>query len=206
PTPCANARINLETTHPRRKLRQASRLSLRESVLEGDIFPLNPSKLAQLLPKRVHKDRAAGAVPESRKPMRATFPVCCPSTEPQSAKSMAQSARTVIFLSIFFSLFCARHSTFAPSHLITLSALASTFGGFMRPICLAFFRLMTNSNFIVFSTGRSEGFALFRILSTTDATRWFLSGASYPYDMSPPASTSVRLLNIAGSRFLRRAR
>src|SRR5215831_4748251 len=92
------------------------------------------------------------------------------------------------------------------SYRITLSALASTFGGIMRPICLAVFRLITNSNFVGCSTGRSEGFAPFRILSTTDATRWFLSGASYPYDMSPPASTSVRLLNIAGSRFLRRAR
>ena len=33
-------------------------------------------------------------------------------------------------------------------HLITLSALTSTFGGIVRPICFAVFRLMMNSNFI----------------------------------------------------------
>ena len=51
-------------------------------------------------------------------------------------------------------------------HLITLSALASTFGGIVRPICLAAFRLITNSNFVGCSTGRSAGLAPFRILST----------------------------------------
>src|SRR5215510_9583082 len=98
-----------------------------------------------------------------------------------------------------------RRSVFC-HHLISLFARASSSDGIVKPICFAVFRLMTNSNFVGCSTGRSEGFAPFRILSTREATRWFLSGASYPYDMSPPASTSVRLLNIAGSRFLRRAR
>src|SRR5215813_6841330 len=42
-------------------------------------------------------------------------------------------------------------------HLMTLSARANTFGGIVRPICLAAFRLMTNSNFIGCSTGRSAG-------------------------------------------------
>src|SRR5262245_37724028 len=51
-------------------------------------------------------------------------------------------------------------------HLITLSALASTFGGIVRPICFAVLRLMTSSNFVGCSTGRSAGFVPFRILST----------------------------------------
>src|SRR5262249_40958379 len=51
-------------------------------------------------------------------------------------------------------------------HLITLSALASTLGGMVRPICLAAFRLITNSNFFGCSTGRSAGLAPLRILST----------------------------------------
>src|SRR5262249_9170643 len=51
-------------------------------------------------------------------------------------------------------------------YLITLSALASTFGGMVRPICLAVLRLMTNSNFFGCSIGRSAGLAPFRILST----------------------------------------
>ena len=51
-------------------------------------------------------------------------------------------------------------------HLMTLSARTSTFGGIVRPICLAAFRLMMNSNFIGCSTGRSAGLAPLRILST----------------------------------------
>jgi aspartyl protease family protein len=42
-----------------------------------------------------------------------------------------------------------------------LSALASTFGGIVNPICLAAFRLIMNSNFVACSTGRSAGFATF---------------------------------------------
>ena len=56
--PCGHDQINLETNQVRRKLRQALSLLLGKSVLDGDIFSLNPSKLAQLLPERVHEDRA----------------------------------------------------------------------------------------------------------------------------------------------------
>ena len=49
----------------------------------------------------------------------------------------------------------------AHCHLITLSALASTFGGIVRPICFAAFKLMMNSNFFGCSTGRSTGFVPF---------------------------------------------
>src|SRR5262245_56527348 len=44
-------------------------------------------------------------------------------------------------------------------YLITLSARTSTFGGIVRPICLAVLRLITNSNFVGCSTGKSEGLA-----------------------------------------------
>jgi hypothetical protein len=56
-------------------------------------------------------------------------------------------------------------------YLITLSARASTFGGIVKPICLADFRLTINSNFVGCSTGMSAGMLPFRILSTMDATR-----------------------------------
>jgi len=46
-------------------------------------------------------------------------------------------------------------SSLIQHHLITLSALASTFGGIVRPISLAAFRLIMNSNFVGCSTGRS---------------------------------------------------
>ena len=51
-------------------------------------------------------------------------------------------------------------------YLITLSARTSTFGGIVRPICLAAFRLIISSNFVGCSMGRSAGVLPFRILST----------------------------------------
>jgi hypothetical protein len=65
-------------------------------------------------------------------------------------------------------------------YLITLSALASTLGGIVRPICLAALRFMMSSNFFGCSTGRSPGFLPFRILSTMAATRRFMSSRSGP--------------------------
>jgi hypothetical protein len=50
------------------------------------------------------------------------------------------------------------------SHLITLSARASRFGGIVRPICLAVFRLILNSKLVGRSTGNSPAFAPLRIL------------------------------------------
>ena len=60
-------------------------------------------------------------------------------------------------------------------YLITLSALASTFGGIANPICFAVLRLMISSNFLGCSTGRSTGLAPFRILSTYVAARRYSS-------------------------------
>ena len=55
----------------------------------------------------------------------------------------------------------------APVHYwITSSARASTDGGIVRPSALAVFRLITSSNFVGCSTGRSAGLAPLRILST----------------------------------------
>jgi len=51
-------------------------------------------------------------------------------------------------------------------HWITWSARASTDCGIVRPRALAVLRLMTNSNFVGCSTGRSAGFVPLRILST----------------------------------------
>ena len=52
----------------------------------------------------------------------------------------------------------------SPLHLITLSARASTFGGIVRPICFAAFRLMINSNFVGCSTGKIGGLRAFKNL------------------------------------------
>ena len=54
---------------------------------------------------------------------------------------------------------------------ITLSAWKRSVGGMVRPSALAVLRLITSSNLIGRSTGRSAGFAPFRILSTYVAVR-----------------------------------
>ena len=61
------------------------------------------------------------------------------------------------------------------AYLTTLSARASTFGGTVTPICLADFKLITNSNFVGCSTGMSAGFVPFKILSTKSAARRYRS-------------------------------
>jgi hypothetical protein len=57
---------------------------------------------------------------------------------------------------VYFGLF---------GHRITLSALASTFGGIVRPICFAVLRLITNSNFVRCPIGKSTGFSPLKIFS-----------------------------------------
>src|SRR5258705_13166712 len=52
------------------------------------------------------------------------------------------------------------------SYSITSLASASSVGGTVRPSAFAVLRLMTSSNFVGSSTGRSDGFAPLRILST----------------------------------------
>src|SRR5262249_473232 len=57
------------------------------------------------------------------------------------------------------------------SYLITLSARNSSDCGIVRLSAFAVLRLITNSNFVGCSTGRSAGFAPFKILSTYVAAR-----------------------------------
>src|SRR5437868_13656771 len=55
------------------------------------------------------------------------------------------------------------------AHSITSSALTRSDCGTVRPSALAVFRLITNSNLVGCSTGRSAGLAPFKILSTYPA-------------------------------------
>jgi hypothetical protein len=52
------------------------------------------------------------------------------------------------------------------THLITLSALASTFCEIVKPLCFAVFTLIASSNLVGCSIGKSAGLAPLRILST----------------------------------------
>ena len=62
-------------------------------------------------------------------------------------------------------------SRYGPGHRITSSARCSSDGGSVSPSALAVLRLMTSSNFVGCSTGRSAGFAPLRIRSTYTAAR-----------------------------------
>ena len=55
--------------------------------------------------------------------------------------------------------------TYGDAYSITSSARASTDGGTVRPRALAVLRLITSSNLVVRTTGKSAGFAPFRILA-----------------------------------------
>src|SRR5215510_6481070 len=56
-----------------------------------------------------------------------------------------------------------KHDELAPFHSITSSAVASNIGGTSRPSALAVLRLMTSSNLVGCTTGRSAGLAPLRI-------------------------------------------
>jgi hypothetical protein len=62
-------------------------------------------------------------------------------------------------------LYCARRARWA-GYWITSSARASTEGGIVRPRAFAVLTLITNSNLVGCSTGRSAGFAPLKSLST----------------------------------------
>ncbi len=71
--------------------------------------------------------------------------------------------RTLVSPQISLTEICGRS---LKAHRITSSARISTDWGIVRPRALAVFRLMTNSNLVGCSTGRSAGLAPLRILST----------------------------------------
>jgi hypothetical protein len=58
---------------------------------------------------------------------------------------------------------------------ITSSAMASSWSGIFMPIALAVLRLAINSYFVGFCTGRSPGFAPFKMRSTYIAARRYWS-------------------------------
>src|SRR5712692_9220787 len=66
------------------------------------------------------------------------------------------------------------------SHWINSSAPTSIDCGIVRPRALAVLRLMTDSNFVGCSTGRSAGLAPLRILSTYSAARRYISSGYGP--------------------------
>src|SRR5262249_5763542 len=66
---------------------------------------------------------------------------------------------------------------------ITSSARPRIESGIVNPIFLAVLRLMTRSNFVACSTGRSSGFAPLKILCTKYAARRCIEGRFSPQDI-----------------------
>ena len=151
-----------------------------KSVLDSDIFSLNPSKLVQLLPEPFQEDRDTRSSAWIQKTYPEEFPwLLRVDHGPTQGNAITKATATTHFRFRFrmsggadmrFGPPNGRHnphSTFdILFHLISLFARASTSGGIVRPICFAVFRLITNSNFVGCSTGRSAGLAPFSILST----------------------------------------
>src|SRR5207248_6272804 len=99
----------------------------------------------------------------------------------------------------------ARHGAeeCSPVHYwMTSSARDRSEAGIVTPRALAVLRLITSSNFVGCSTGRSPGLAPLRILSTYSAAIRNMSERFAPYPMSPPASTHAERPKIVGSRCL----
>src|SRR5258708_35086989 len=78
------------------------------------------------------------------------------------------------------------------SHSISSSARASNMGGTVKPSALAVLRLMTSSNMVGCSSGRSAGWGPFRILSTYTAALGYKSAILRLYDISPPSPADRR--------------
>src|SRR6516165_839739 len=79
-----------------------------------------------------------------------------------------------------------------PLHSITSSARAIKDFDTSSPSAFAVVTLISRSNFVGCSTGKSLGFAPRRILSTNSAERRKRSGKFGPYDIRPPAATNER--------------
>ena len=84
-----------------------------------------------------------------------------------------------------------------PSHLNALSARASTFGGIVRPICLAAFRLITSSNFVGCSTGKFESYSIdHKTVTYVPGTLVTLvSGLHTPFSKGTSVAVTVEFLN-----------
>ena len=80
-----------------------------------------------------------------------TWPVCTPvNASPASFRTQTHDSEPKWCATPFLCGSLIRYSmpVYPGASLITLSARASTLGGMVRPICLAVFRLITNSNFV----------------------------------------------------------
>src|SRR5262249_16615612 len=151
--------INLALDQFGRDLGGALGATLRPAILDRDSTTLDPAEFAQPLheggdPLALGCRRARAKVPDGR---QLTCLLRARGKRPCDRRAAEQRDER------------------APLHSITSSARAMSVGGISRPRARAVLRLITNSNLVDCWTGRSDGFAPLRILSTRRAERYHAS-------------------------------
>src|SRR5262249_26435062 len=147
--------VHLEPDQLGRQVGQPVDPILRISIVDDNILALNPPELAQPLPERVEQGRPIGRGRQTKK----TYPRHLSRLLRVGRKRRGEEAESA-------------SDEGAPVHYwMTSSARASTAGGMVRPRALAVLRLMTSSNLVGCSMGRSAALAPLRSLSTKVAAR-----------------------------------
>jgi hypothetical protein len=148
--------VDVQTNEFGDERREAICSSFGPPFLDDNVFSFDVPQLAQSPTKCIDADRVTGSRPTAEKSYPRDFGWLLRSgrewrTENGSARDGDE--RSPIH------------------HSITRSARSSSDCGIVRPRALAVFKLMTNSNLLGCSIGRSPGFAPLRILSTKVAAR-----------------------------------
>ena len=145
--PAGDNDIDLEPDELGRDLGEALAASLRPAILDRDRATFDPAEFAQSLHKSGGPWLAAAGVIAPRNPMVGSFAGCCARAASGHAAAAPPS-----------SVMNSRRY-----HSITSSARASSVGGTVRPSALAVLRLMTSSNLVGCTTGKSAGFSPLRM-------------------------------------------
>src|SRR5437763_13834183 len=120
-------------------------MSVRKAALDLDVL-VAVAERAQFLPERLKKWLKRGARPAVKKADPAARRRLCAGGARQQQRPAAGKNKTP-------------RRRLSGAHSITSSARARIDGGIVRPSARAVFRLMTNSNLVGCSTGRSAGLA-----------------------------------------------
>src|SRR5262249_3717474 len=141
--------VHFEPDQRARQVGQPVDPILRISIVDDNILALNPPELAQPLPERLKQGRSVGRGRQTKK----TYPRHLFSLLRLRGARPGEDARA------------NRADERSPvHHSITWSARSSTDWGIVSPSAFAVLRLITSSNFVGCSTGRSAGLAPRRIL------------------------------------------
>src|SRR5574337_2226370 len=174
-----NNDVNLEAHQFSREVCKPLGLPCSPSVLHREILPLDMAKLTQPLPEGLYsfgRDANGGRPAEQKPDSRDLGRLLRFGGERCGEQAPGQSA----------------DERPAADHWISSSARRRSDCGIVRPSALAVLRLITSSNLLGCSTGRSAGLAPLRILSTCVAARRKRTAQSSPYEMSPPRLTISR--------------